>query len=357
MQTQKTYKILTLLLVIQWAFIQLIAKYTVFIENFYAKGLYPIISNILQSILGFIKISVGDVLYAFIIVFLLISIYKTIKHKHINFKKTIFKIGGILSVIFFIFYFNWGLNYFREPINKSLNFEIKPYTNNDLYNFTEQLITKINLTQISITKNDTILVENANSKSDIREQSIEVYNQLQQKFPQFKHQKIKVKSSLFSVPLTYMGFGGYLNPFTNEAQVNYLILKNAYTSTVCHELAHQIGIAPESEANFVGYLAATNCNNKYFNYAGYLNALRYCLSNIYYQDQKKFDALMATINKGILKDLQQNQDFWELYQNWTEKYFKNFYDTYLKANQQKDGIKSYSKMLVLLINYHKTARL
>jgi capsule polysaccharide export protein KpsC/LpsZ len=29
-----------------------------------------------------------------------------------------------------------------------------------------------------------------------------------------------VKKSLLSLPLTYMGFAGYLNPFTNEAQVN-----------------------------------------------------------------------------------------------------------------------------------------
>ncbi len=52
-----------------------------------------------------------------------------------------------------------------------------------------------------------------------------------------------------------MGFAGYLNPITNEAQVNALIPKNNYPATICHEIAHQVGIASESEANFVGYLA------------------------------------------------------------------------------------------------------
>jgi len=44
---------------------------------------------------------------------------------------------------------------------------------------------------------------------------------------------------------------------------------------VCHELAHQVGIASESEANFMGYLATTNSDNVYFNYSGYLMAVRF----------------------------------------------------------------------------------
>jgi hypothetical protein len=44
-----------------------------------------------------------------------------------------------------------------------------------------------------------------------------------------------------SLPLTYMGFSGYLNPFTNEAQVNYLgpcILSQPQLA----EMAHQLGL-------------------------------------------------------------------------------------------------------------------
>ena len=154
-----------------------------------------------------------------------------------------------------------------------------------------------------------------------------------------------------------MGFAGYLNPFTNEAQVNCLIPKSAFTSTVCHEIAHQIGIGPESEANFIGYLAAINSSDSFFQYGSYLNALRYCLNEINYTNPEKFEELKASLNIGILKDLQQNQEFWESYQNWSEKYFKIFYDNFLKANNQEDGIKSYSKMVVLIINYYKTTNI
>lgn len=357
MNSKKTYKILTVLLVMQWAFLQIIAQYPAEIEKYYSNGLYIYISKFLNLFFGWIPFSFGDVLYIIIVIVFLKNIFTAIKNKKLHLKETLFKIGGFASVIFFLFHLNWGLNYFRQPVCTTLNFENEKYTTNELVNFTKKLIVKINQVQFSITKNDTIVVENESTKPEIKEISYNVYKQFQEKFPQFPHENFKIKHSLFSFPLTYMGFAGYLNPLTNEAQVNYLIPKNTYPMIVCHELAHQVGIASESEANFMGYLASTNSNDIYFNYSGYLMALRFCLFEIFQNDPEKFEALKIELNKGILKDIRQSEAFWESYQNWSEIYFKTFYDTFLKANKQKDGMKSYNKVVVLLINYHKTIEL
>lgn len=357
MESKKTYKILTVLLIMQWAFVQLIAQFPVVIENYYSKGLYIFISKFLRTIFGWLPISFGDLLYVFLILFILKQIYKTIKSKKINFKDTFFKLGGIISVIYFIFHLNWGFNYFRLPLHESLQIENTTYTVDELFDFTKKLITKTKSIQLAITGNDTIMVENPLNKSDINSRAHSAYKQLQLIYPQFTYKKPAVKRSLFSLPLTYMGFAGYLNPITNEAQVNYLIPKNSYPATLCHEIAHQTGIASESEANFVGYLAAIHSNDNYFNYSGYVMALRYCLFELYRSDPEKFEILKNELSKGIQKDMQQSQDFWKSYQNWSEKYFKFFYDSFLKANKQKDGIKGYSKMVVLLINYYKSQEL
>ena len=86
-------------------------------------------------------------------------------------------------------------------------------------------------------------------------------------------------------------------------------------------------------------------------------AVRFCLFEIFQKDPAKFEALKVELNKGILKDIKQSEEFWESYQNWSEKYFKTFYDSFLKANKQKDGIKSYNKVVLLLVNYYKTQEL
>ncbi len=353
MKQKKVYKILTVLLIMQWAFIQIIAQYPAIIEKYYSNGLYVYISKFLRIIFGWVPISIGDILYLAFGIFILKSIFILLKTKKIHLKNTFFKFGAFVSIIFFFFHFNWALNYFREPLFKTLKLEKTNYTSAELINLTKVLISRANNAQVLITKNDTVIVHNPLSKQKIEEKSPLTYSKLQEKYPQFKFENPSIKHSLFSLPLTYMGFAGYINPFTNEAQINSLIPKNNYPATVCHEVAHQIGFASESEANFIGYLAATHSNDSFYNYSGYLMALRYCLFEIYKTNPKQYEILKKEINRGILKDIKRNRDFWISYQNWSEKYFKGFYDSFLKANKQKDGMKEYNKMVSLLISYYK----
>ena len=353
MERKKAYKILTIILIMQWAFIQIIAQNSSIIEKYYSNGLYSYVSKFLRIIFGWLPFSIGDIFYIILVISIVKGIYNILKRKAFNLKNTLFKTGAIISVLFFFFHFNWALNYFRQPISKTLNFEKTEYTSNELITFTKALILKTNQVHYSITKNDTIIVKNTLNKHQIKAISPLAYEQLALKHAEFKFKNPSIKHSIFSLPLTFMGFAGYINPITNEAQVNSLIPKNNYPATVCHEIAHQVGIASESEANFVGYLAATHSNDLYYNYSGYLAALRYCLADIYRADPEQFEILLTDINKGIVKDMQRSQDFWKSYQNWTEKYFKIFYDSFLKANKQKDGIKGYNKMVSLLINYYK----
>jgi len=353
MKSNKNYKILAVLLPMQWAFYQIIAQFPNFIENYYSNGLYPVISSIFHFTLGWIPFSIGDVIYTILVLYIIRNIYQLIKVRKFNIKKTLIKTLAFISVIYFIFSFGWGLNYHRLPITERLNFSEDRYTETELIDFTKTLIQKLNTVHSEITLNDSLVPNNLLTKKEMHRVAFNAYDELELKMPVFSIQQKSVKKSLFSLPLTYMGFAGYLNPFTNEAQVNYLIPKNNYPATTCHEIAHQLGIASENEANFVGFLASINSKDKFLNYSGYLMALRYCLFDIYTMDEELFNEIKDELNVGILKDMQESQDFWTSYQNKSEKYFKIFYDSYLKANNQIDGIRSYSKMVILLVNYDK----
>ena len=338
----------------QWAFIKIVGQYPSFVENYYSDGLYIYISRFLRFMLGWIPFSVGDLLYLFIGYMFIKACYVAIRQRKIHLIDTFFKIGATISVVFFFFQLNWGLNYLRQPLSQKLNLKKTSYNSDELIQFTNKLILKTNEIHQSLAKSDTALIENKMTKAEIKEISNDAFNQLSLKIPAFKYQNKSVKHSIISVPLTYMGFAGYLNPITNEAQVNSLIPKNSYPATLCHEIAHQLGFASESEANFLGFLAAVHSKDLYYNYSGYMMALRYCLFEISRHNPEVFKSLKNEINLGIKKDMRQNQKFWRSYQNWSEKYFKIFYDSYLKANKQKEGIQSYNKMVALIINFDLT---
>src|SRR5690606_18696709 len=132
-----------------------------------------------------------------------------------------------------------------------------------------KLIAKTNALHVLITNDSLAKVNVPHSRDDIFIITENGYQNLAKKYPYFNYQHPSIKKSLISLPLTYMGFGGYLNPFTNESQVNDRLPLYSFAATTTHEIAHQIGYASESEANFVGFLAAIHNDDNYVKYSGY----------------------------------------------------------------------------------------
>ena len=348
---QRKY-ILPLFLLIQILFLQIIPFFPEFVERFYSNGLYVIISKISRVTLGKIPFSVGDIIYGIVILYVLKSIWDSKKSWRFEKRNTALNVLSILSVVYFLFYFLWAMNYYRQPLFEKMKIE-RDYTDADLLAFTKKLISKTNEIQSQITKNDSLKVVFPYSQEQVFEMNLNGYKKLSNQYAFFEYSNPSIKKSLFSLPLTYMGFGGYLNPFTNEAQVNYLMPMYNSPTTSCHEMAHQMGFASESECNFIGFLASVKNENLYFQYSGYSFALRYCLGNWQARDEKVFGELLKTVHPGILKNYKESEDFWRQYDTFIDKGFHIFYDNFLKFNKQKDGMEGYSKFVNLMVNYYK----
>ena len=348
---QRKY-ILPLFLLFQILFLKTIAFFPEFVERFYSNGLYVFISKISRLTLGKIPFSVGDVIYGILILYLLKSIWKARKTWKAEWKDNVLKVLRVLSVTYFLFHFLWAMNYYRQPLFEKMKIE-RDYTDADLLAFTKKLIAKTNEIQTQITKNDSLKVVFPYSQEQVFEMNLNGYKTLSNQYAFFEYTNPSIKKSLFSLPLTYMGFGGYLNPFTNEAQVNYLGPMYRFPMTTNHEMAHQMGFASESECNFIGFLACIKNEDYYIQYSGYSMALQYCLGNLYAKDEKIYDELLKTVNPGVLKNYQESELFWKQYDTIIDKGFHAFYDQFLKANQQQDGLDSYSKYVNLMVNYYK----
>ena len=351
MKKLSVYQILSLLLVVQLLLVKVISFFPNLIEHYYSNGIYPFISKIFRTVFGWIPFSMGDLLYFFIGLILSIGIFKWIKSNFKNTKKQLFKFGAYLSVFYFLFHILWALNYHRNSLYTTLKLEEKPYSLSELTRATNHLLDNLKKIQLQLVENDTLPVILPYSKTEILKKTEFAYQALADDYPQYQYKKISLKKSLFSLPLSYMGFSGYLNPLSGEAHVNSKVPKIKLPAISCHEVAHQLGIAAESEANFIGFLAATKSTDKNFNYAGYIAALRYSIGTIHHRDSLVAKKIIKEIPIGILKNIEESKEFWESYQNDLEPLFKLFYDNYLKANQQKDGMKSYSKMVDLLVAY------
>ena len=344
--------ILPSFLLLQIIVLKIIQSFPEVVENNYSNGLYPIISNFERIIFGSIPFSIGDILYFVLIILGIKWLFVKRKTWKLDWKSNILAVLSFMSVFYFCFHLLWGLNYYREPLFEKMNIE-RDYSDDDLLAFTKKIIAKTNAVHSLITNNENLKVVVPYSQEQIFEMSLNGYETLSNQYPFFQYKNPSIKKSLFSLPLTYMGFGGYLNPFTNEAQVNYLGPMYNFPMTTTHEMAHQMGFASESECNFIGFLASINNKNLYVQYSGYSMALRYCLGNLYAKDEKIYDELLKTVNPGVLKNYQESELFWKQYDTIIDKGFHAFYDQFLKVNQQQDGLDSYSKYVNLMVNYYK----
>lgn len=345
--------ILTLFLGIQFVIIYFLKQSPDFVENTYSKGLYPLLSKLMRYTFGWVPFSVGDLFYTIATIYIIRWLIVNRK-RIVNDTITWFlDISATLSIIYFSFHMFWAYNYYRPPLYESLNIS-SDYSTEELFAFTSQLIEKSNQLHNQLSESDSVKVVLPYSKSEIFKMAKNGYDQLEVDYSDWHYSPPSLKKSIYSLPLTYMGFSGYLNPFTNEAQVDGLIPTYKFPTTTCHEIAHQLGYAAENEANFIGCLAAINNEDTYFKYSGYTFALRYCIYEVHRRNPDLYYELLPSINKGIMANYREVQDFWKSYENPIEPIFKITFDNFLKANNQADGMKSYNYVVALLVNYFKT---
>ena len=347
----KTGKIiLCLSLLPQYFFIKVIAKYPEFVETYYSKGIFLVISKFLNTAFKSIPFSVGDLLYTALIVYVLHWTVKNLKRLRTHPIAWVLDVLSFVSLLYFMFHLFWGYNYYRVPLHTTLNLN-SSYSTEQLKSVIHRLVLKTNRLHVAIT-NDSLL------KSSLPYEFVELteisqagYSQLERVYPHFKHNGQNSKKSLFSIPLSYMGFSGYMNLLTLEAQINAAMPLNSMPTTIAHEQAHQLGYAAENETNFIAFIASIYNKNPYFNYAGYKFALRYCLQELSKRDPGAYESMLCSINPGVLEDYKETFEFWSAYNNPMEPLFKMFYSHFLKANNQVKGIESYSYVVALLVDY------
>lgn len=347
---KKTALILAILFPVQVVAIRLLAGYPHFVEQWYSKGIYPLTSSLMRMGLGFLPFSLGDLLYAGFVIFMVRWLVIRFRQRFRKLLKWLLEAMATFSVIYACFNIFWGLNYYRPPLHQTLEIEHE-YSTEELQRLTEILVERSNEIHFSITQNDTVKVDIPYSKNELFAFTVTGFENLQTDFPELAYNQTSLKRSLYSVPLSYMGFNGYLNPLTNEGQVNTVIVPFKIPTTASHEVGHQLGFAAENEANFIACLATMRHPDIYFQYSGYTFALSYCMNELYRREPELAEQLVDKINPGIRKNYAEVQEFWLAHKNPFEPLFMAFYNSFLEANAQQGGMKSYSYVVALLVNY------
>ena len=115
--------ILPLFLLFQIIILKILVFFPEMVERYYSNGLYVFTSRLERTILGWIPFSFGDIMYGFLIVYLLFSIWKIRKTWRKQWKGNLLKVLSGFSIFYFIFHLLWALNYYRIPLFEKMNIQ------------------------------------------------------------------------------------------------------------------------------------------------------------------------------------------------------------------------------------------
>lgn len=324
-------------------------------SDVYFHRWYSSISMVFRQLTGIVPFSVGDVIYTAWIVsalfFLLKLCYKLIRMEWL--KAGLLTLRGIhtLLCLYLAFLILWGFNYDRNSLLRDTGIITGDYNTQQLYQLSDTLLRLTNAEKQRL--GDTVGITLADNRQPLFDKAATAYRAAAERWPAFRYNAPCVKKALFGEWLNYPGVTGYLNPFTLEAQVNTTVPAVLQPIITCHEIAHQLGYAPEEDANFVGYLAATSIEDSHFRYAANFDMFLYSVRQLAVRDTTLAKAIWHQALPGVKADYKNIITFYEKYTGKVDDYSTLLYDQYLKANKQTKGIRSYSEVTGWLIAWFK----
>jgi hypothetical protein len=297
----------------------------------------------------------GDILYGLAVIWAIWKLVRLIKIIYLKkaspggFIKGCLKLITILLLVYILFNGLWGINYNRKGIAYQLGLKMDKYSVEDLKNINGLLIMKVNSAKQSLINGQVDYPSSKHLFGIVQES----YNVIDSIYPFLKYDHRSLKTSLWGWLGNYVGFTGYYNPFTGEAQVNTTVPKFLQPFTASHEVAHQLGYAKEMEANFVGYLAASASRDTLFQYSVYLDLFLYSNRNLRQVDTTSAKYYSQQLLPAIKDDIQEWRDFNRRHKNPVEPVIRWMYGKYLESNQQPQGVWSYDEVTSFLIAYYK----
>lgn len=335
--------------------IKLFSLQPLMVERYYSNGLYPAISAVQRVLFGWIPFSVGDLLYGVAggwLIYRLVRLVRSVRQQKagcIFWRNTAVNLTGILLAIYISFNLLWGLNYNRVGMDRQLGLDLFSYTTADLEEVTGVLAHQLNQLQPASLPGRAALEK----KRNLFRGAIAAFGGLSATRPHFEYGFPSVKPSLYSYLGNYLGFTGYYNPFTGEAQVNTTTPVFVRPFTTCHEIGHQLGYAKESEANFAGYLSAAASTDTSFLYSVYFDMYAYAGRYLYYADSLALRRINSELGEGVKEDIQALRRFVRSHDNPIGTVIDKMYAQYLVANEQPSGRMSYNEVIGMLIAYYK----
>jgi hypothetical protein len=293
------------------------------VEARFSRSVFPIISSFMRFWADSVPFAWLDLMLLALIPFVVWCVWRR-RWKWI---------GVAAAVGYLVFFWSWGINYHRQPLATKLALNADATSRAAMDEFARRAASELNSLYPQLTPDGF-------DESSVRQESVNRVTRVVEVLDGTKWtapSRVKI-SILANAWFRVAGIDGVFNPIVHEPIVNSNLLDVERPFIISHELAHVRGYPNEGDANFVAILATILSEHPQLRYSGWLHLWLY-LRN------RELDALL---DPGPRQDVQRIFDRFRREQiAWISNVQSVVLDLFLKANRVEEGVRSYSRVVLL----------
>ena len=332
------------------------SRFPAVVERGYSRGLYRAISAVTARATGWLPFSVAEWLVAASLLALLWAIARftrrAVRERGYLRRTWTRAAGSVLmgtGVVYSAFLLGWGLNYAREPFAVLAGLDASPASSAELRAVCEQLVDRANALRAGLPEDARGVLRLPDGLPGAVARSDRGFREAAALYTVLAGRPARAKPLMASRAFSYLGITGIFFPWTGEPNVNADVPDPDLPFSISHEMAHAKGFAREDEAGYVGYLACRFHPDQDFRYSGVLAASVYALNALAGVDRTGHRDVAGRRSAAVRRDLQALQAWSDRYSGRLSRVSRKVNNAYLRSQGQPEGVRSYGRMVDLLI--------
>ena len=313
------------------------------VETVYSRGLYPLLAGGWSRLTGVAGFALAPWI-AFLLAGVGVSLFFFFPAV-----RALALLGAGLSVLLAWFVLGWGLNYQRLPWAASHGWTTQGGTVAELESLAGQLADRAN-----DLRNPTWTSSGPDWHLKSWQTSVALaYQRRGADDPLLSGRWGPPKEFPWPEAMSWAGIAGIYIPFTAEPLVNAGPSDWQLPFTAAHEAAHLRGWAREDEANFLAFWVLRDDAHPRLAYSAWSSALLYVASALQASGPLGHEAwqrVSSQVSPLVKGDWQTSFAYWEAFQGPVRQAAEAVNDVYLKSQGQTDGVRSYGRMVDLLLS-------
>lgn len=337
--------------------LQVLARQAPGFAEWYAKSVYPGLMRVLGGVSGIFPFALDEVLIFLMVcgvcVYIIRGVIRIRKRDIAAGRWALDTVRRLLKagiVWIFAFTVTCGINYHRTPFSSLAGLPMEPSTVEELTELCLWLTEEIETTAASVKTEEDGL---AALPEGLTEKTRDAMRALGRQYPELSGWYPKAKPVFAWKILSLEFLEGIYGPYTMEAHYNPDIPAYNQPAVLCHELSHLRGFMREDEANYIAYLACSGSEDANIRYSGLLLAYTHSINALCKADYERFAEVRSRLCEQANRDYAYHRAYWAQYEGPVSELSDKVNDTYLRANAQQAGSRSYGRMVDLLLGAYR----